>query len=140
MSKFSVAERKKLLSSKYILKVTDSQVLFSPEFKIMAVELFNQGMSPEKVFLHLEIDTAYFLPDFPKKTIARWRKIFKEEGIEGLKKEMRGRNSTGRPKILTNPSDVKSLKKKIEQLEAENFVLKKLHALAADYEKKKNSK
>jgi transposase len=140
MSKFSEVERKKLLSNKYVQKVTDTQVLFTSEFKIKAIELFSQGFSPEKVFLKLEIDTSLFLPAFPKKSITRWRKIYKEYGVEGLIQENRGRNSTGRPKKTKTTSDLKSLQEKIEQLEAENFVLKKLHALAADYEKKKNSK
>jgi transposase-like protein len=140
MSKFPEKVRKILESSPFVQKVTGSQVLFTSEFKIKAVELNLEGASPQDIFNRLGIDTALFLPDFPKKSVSRWRKIYETLGEEGLKEERRGRGSTGRPKRSFDPSNPASLLERIAYLEAENYILKKLEALAAKHEKKKGSK
>lgn len=140
MSKFSEKERKFLESNPYVQKVTSSQVLFTPGFKIKAVELSLEGVSPHDIFNRLGVDSTLFLPDFPKKSVSRWRKIYDSLGAEGLREERRGKSSTGRPKRSFDPSDPASLLERIAYLEAENYILKKLEALAAKHEKKKGSK
>lgn len=139
MGKFSEKDRKVLLSNQYVVNVTDGHVTFTVEFKKKAVELNLQGMSPQDIFNKLGIDTSLFLDAYPKKSIGRWKKIFLEEGVEGLA-ERRGKNSPGRPKRSDNPETISALKQRLIQLEAENYVLKKLHALAANSRKKKDSK
>lgn len=140
MSKFSEKERKILETNSYVQKVTETQVLFTAQFKIKAVELNLEGISPQEIFIRMGIDTALFLPDFPKKSVSRWRRIYEKLGAEGLEKERRGKGSTGRPKRSFDPSDPASLLERIAYLEAENYILKKLEALAIKHEKKKSSK
>lgn len=139
MSKFSDHDRQELLKSPYVSSVTDSQITFTPEFKKEVVERNLRGISPADAFKELGINIALFLTDFPKKSASRWKKIYEEEGFEGLK-EKRGKSATGRPKRSFDPNNVKDLQRRIMELEAENFIIKKLNALAANSRKKKGSK
>lgn len=68
-------------------------------------------------------------------TLFRWYKIYKEEGIDGLKSDTRGRprnmeEEKKKPdKIQDQEKYIKELEKRIMYLEAENAYLKKLKAL-----------
>lgn len=135
MGKFSVADKKNLLSSPYVEKITNSHVVFTAKFKSLAVQKFFEGNNPNIIFNELGIETSIFLPDFPKKSIDRWRKIFLSEGVDGFKREKRGKNSTGRPKEQV----FKSMEEEVAYLREENAFLKKLRALAEEYQKKNGS-
>ncbi len=139
MKELSDADRETLLASKYVSKISGSQVTFTGSFKIKAVELSLKGKSPSQIFVELGIDPIFFLPDYPKKSIYRWKKIYLEEGKDVLKEEKRGKNSTGRPKKKYDPDDLESLRARLAYVEAENDFLKKLHALA-DLKEKKNTR
>lgn len=136
MEKLSEPEKNALLASKYVAKVTGSQVSFTSSFKIKAVEMNLEGKSPSEIFLFLGIDVALFLPGYPKKCITRWKKIFLKEGKEGLQEDKRGKKAKGRPKKKYDPDDINSVMARLAYLEAENDFLKKLHALADLKEKK----
>lgn len=136
MERLSEADKKTLLSNKYVEKITGSHIVFSANFKIKAVEMSLEGQSPPQIFLNLGIDPSYFLPDYPKKSISRWKKVYLEEGKDALKEEKRGKNSIGRPKRKYDPEDIDSVRARLAYLEAENDFLKKLHALADLKEKK----
>lgn len=135
MGKFSVADKKNLFSSPYVEKITNSHVVFTAKFKSLAVQKFFEGNNPNIIFNELGIETSIFLPDFPKKSIDRWRKIFLSEGVDGFKREKRGKNSTGRPKEQV----FKSIEEEVAYLREENAFLKKLRALAEEYQKKNGS-
>ncbi|MGE0207343.1 MAG: HTH domain-containing protein [Candidatus Babeliales bacterium] len=139
MENLSEADKKALLSSKYVSKITGSQILFTANFKIKAVELNLEGKSPPDIFLALGIDPGYFLSDYPKKSIYRWKKVYLEKGKEALKEETRGKKAKGRPKKKYDPNDMDSVMARLAYLEAENDFLKKLHALA-DLKEKKNTR
>jgi transposase-like protein len=132
MGKLSETDRKRLLSNKFVEKITASNVAFSSEFKIQAVKKNIDGQSPVDIFKSAGIDVSLFNADFPKKSISRWKKIYLEEGEKGLKQEKRGKGATGRPKN----QQFRSLEAELEYLRLENDFLKKLHALAASKEKK----
>lgn len=139
MERFSEADKKTLLSNKYVERITGSHVVFTSIFKIKAVEMNLAGKSPDEIFLNLGIDPSYFLPEYPKKSISRWKKVYLEEGKDALKLEKRGKNATGRPKRKYDPEDIDSVRARLAYLEAENDFLKKLHALA-DLKEKKNTR
>lgn len=140
MEKFPDKVKHALMKSGNVLKVTSSHVAFTADFKVKAVQLYLNGKSPTDIFASLGIDSAFFAPEFPKKTVARWKKIYEREGEAGLREEKRGKNSTGRPKSHFDHDDIKSLQQRVALLEAENFILKKLQALEAEREKKKRSR
>lgn len=136
MEKLSEADKKALLSSKYVSKITGSQVTFTASFKIKAVEMNLKGKPPIDIFLALGIDPTYFLPDYPKKSIHRWKESYLKDGKGAFKEEKRGKGSKGRPKKSYDPEDMDSVMARLAYLEAENDFLKKLHALADSKEKK----
>lgn len=135
MGKFSVADKKRLLSSPYVEKITDSHVVFSVRFKTLAVKKNLEGSNPSDIFNELGIDSSLFLPDFARKSITRWKQIYFDEGVEGFENENRGKSATGRPKQKFN-----SLEEEVAYLREENALLKKLQALAEEYQKKNGSR
>ena len=121
MAKLSESDKKRLLSNCFIEKVTNSHVVFTTEFKIQSVKKNLNGLSPKDIFVESGIDTSLFLEDFPKKSLARWKKIYLEEGKNGFLEEKRGKGSKGRPK-----KKFKTLEEELAYLRVENDFLKKL--------------
>jgi len=134
MGPFSASDRKSLESNPVVAKVTDSNVSYKSQFKIKAVKENLRGLSPKEIFLKAGIDLGLFNPDYAKKTIQRWRKIYDDSGEEGLRSDGRGSKATGRPKKIK----FKNLEEENAYLRAEVEFLKKLHALARKDEKKKS--
>ena len=66
------------------------------------------------------------------KTVAKWERIYLEEGPEGLYIERRGRGSKGRPPKQLKPEVEEDLLAEVQRLRAENAYLKKLNALVAE--------
>jgi len=134
MGKFSESDKKRLLSSPFVEKISVSHVVFTVRFKTLAIKKNLEGTSAADTFSELGIDPTLFLPDFPRKSITRWKQTYFEHGIEGFEQEKRGKGATGRPKQKFN-----SLEEEVTFLREENDLLKKLQALAEDYLKKNGS-
>ncbi len=64
--------------------------------------------------------------------VAKWERIYLEEGPEGLYIERRGRSSKGRPPKKLKPEVEEDLLAEVQRLRAENAYLKKLNALVAE--------
>jgi transposase len=137
MSKFTEKDRKLLLSNRFVKSVSSSQVLFTPEFKLKALKMHAEGLSPSNIFLKLGIDPNLFLIEYPKKCLSRWSKIVEKSGEVAIKEERRGKGG-GRPKKSKLVGE-KELRAKIAILEAEVDFLKKLRALGDKSESKKGS-
>ena len=98
---------------------------YTPEFKIKVVET----MHIEKLSYR---DTArQFEIPHGDTTVAKWERIYLEEGKEGFYIERRGRKSTGRPTKLKKEVE-EDLITEVQRLRAENAYLKKLNALVAE--------
>lgn len=136
MGSMSEKDRKGLENNPNVLKVTKSNVTYTPAFKAKALKLHEQGQSSSKIFIDAGINLAIFGEDYARNCLQRWMKVFNAEGLNGLKKERRGSKATGRPKGLK----FKSLEDENAYLKAENDFLKKLHALEAKYANKKSSR
>ena len=97
---------------------------YTPEFKIMVVEtMHKEGLSHREAGRVFEI-TAH-------DAVAKWERIYLEEGKEGFYVERRGRKSTGRPPKLKKEVE-EDLIAEVQRLRAENAYLKKLNALVAE--------
>lgn len=131
MENWSEIEKERLLSNRFIEKVTNSQVSFTTEFKILAVKANLDGQSPKDFFMESGIDVSLLSDDLPKKCVSRWRKVYLEKGAKGFGKENRGLAAKGRPK-----EKFASAEAELAYLRLENEFLKKLHALANSKEKK----
>lgn len=136
MALLSDLDIQNLVSNPNVEKITKSNVTYTSKFKIKAVKQLLNGASPREIFMEAGIDLQLFGDTYAKKSLQRWRKIYNENGEIGLKIERRGSGSTGRP----IGKKFKSLEDELAYLRAENNFLKKLHALADKYEKKKNSR
>lgn len=134
MGSLSEKDRKVLGNNPNVLKVTKSNVAYTPEFKSKALKFRQQGQSPSQIFKAAGIDLSLFGEDYAKKCLHRWEKMAGKEG--GLKKDRRGSKAIGRPKGLK----FKSVEEEIAYLRAENDFLKKLRALEAKYANKKSSR
>jgi len=139
MSDFSEKDRRSLESNPLVKSVGLNKVQFTANFKLKALRLHQDGIRPSDVFLKLGVDPNLFLKDYPKKCLARWKKIVEIHGENGLKEERRGKGATGRPK-RTTPKGEKALLEKIAVLEAQVDFLKKLRALAEKPERKSRTR
>lgn len=97
---------------------------YTPEFKIMVVEkMRNEKLSYRETAREFEISDHH--------VVAKWERIYLEEGKDGLYVERRGRKSTGHPpKLKKNVEE--DLIAEVQRLRAENDYLKKLNALVAE--------
>ena len=96
---------------------------YMPEFKIKVVETMqNEKLSYKEAAREFDIPHG-------DTTIAKWERIYLEEGAEGLYIERRGRKSTGRPPKIKKEEDLIA---EVQRLRAENAYLKKLNALVAE--------
>lgn len=137
MGSFSDSDRKDLEDNPNVLKVTASNVSYTPKFKALAVKLAIKGKSPREIFMEAGINLELFGKEYAKSCIKKWRKIIETFGEVGLKEERRGSKATGRPK----GQKFKSVEEELAWLRAENDFLKKLRALRiANSQKNKSSR
>ena len=106
---------------------------YTPEFKVMVIETMRkEKLSHKEAARRFKINAH--------SAVAKWERIYLEEGKEGLYIERRGRKSTGRPPKLKKEVE-EDLIAEVQRLRAENAYLKKLNALVAERERQeKNSK
>ena len=107
MQNLSKAHKKALLESPYVEKITESHVVFTPKFKIKAVELFLSGKAPDEIFISNGIDPSFFIPDFCRSCIKRWVPKYETSGKDAFNLETRGSGTPTKP--VTIPTIVPSI-------------------------------
>ena len=131
MQNLSMSQKRALLKNPNVAKITDSHVVFTPKFKIKAVELYLSGKSAEDIFISNGIEPSMFIPDFCRSCIKRWVLKFETNGKDAFKIETRGSGTPTKP--VTNNLDsysVEDLKAIIIVQEEMIEELKKKKALA----------
>lgn len=93
---------------------------YTPAFKIKVVETMHKEKLSHREAARLFEISAH-------NAVAKWERIYLEEGAEGLRIERRGRKSTGRPPKLEKKVE-EDLFAEVQRLRAENSYLKKLNA------------
>jgi|LauGreDrversion4_2_1035121.scaffolds.fasta_scaffold210316_1 transposase len=124
-------QRRILTKNSNVLKVTKFHLVYKPEFKIKAVELYIKGISPDNIFIDAGIDISFFKERYTYYQLKNWKKIYKTKGKNGLMVSERGKKSTGRPK--KDPLDEMTIEemKFVIQLQAQIIdEIKKMRALA----------
>ena len=105
---------------------------YTPEFKIMVVEtMHKERLSHREAARQFDISAH--------NAVAKWERIYLEEGKEGFYVERRGRKSTGRPPKLKKEVE-EDLIAEVQRLRAENDYLKKLNALVAERERQERKR
>ena len=97
MQSFTPKQRSKLLSNRNVQAATEKTVTFTPDFKIKAVHLYLEGISPDQIFEDAGIPLNYFQDDYCRLCIKRWVEKFNSDGEDSLRLDERGRGATGRP-------------------------------------------
>lgn len=128
---FSPEDRKKLMQNKNVLKVSETKITYSLDFKVQAVRAYGEGKSPYLIFIDAGFDPDLIGHDNPQRCLRRWRRIFKQRGEQGLRDDRRGKGSTGRPlqRELMVEDKLRRAEARIKYLEKENEFLKKLDAI-----------
>lgn len=105
---------------------------YSGDFKIAVVEyMHNTGASLRQTAAHFNIPS--------KESVAKWERIYYEEGKDALYEERRGRapkmGSKRAPAAKKNTDKNEDLLAEVQRLRMENEYLKKLNALVQEREK-----
>lgn len=125
---FSPEDREKILQNENVLRVGESKITYSPDFKIRAVRAnCVEGKPPQLIFLEAGFDLQLIGRDTPKHRLKKWRKIFNQRGEQGLREDLRGKGSMGRPseRELTVEEKLRRAEAQVRYLRQENELLKK---------------
>lgn len=137
MIKFTIEQVEKLKESKYVLSANENQVVFTDEFKHLALCEWKSGVSPKVIFEKYDIGYSILGRNRVTGNLRRWKK--QASRIEGFQRV----KGSGRPKYLTFKSaeeEVEYLKNQLEYQRQEIEFLKKLKALEVRYQRKKSIK
>jgi transposase len=108
---------------------------YSGDFKINVIEY----MHTNKLSL-TETANRFCIPDHC--TVAKWERIYFEEGPKALREGRRGKHmgnkKTSKPKVKVNENE--DLLAEVQRLRMENEYLKKLNALVLEREKSEQKK
>ena len=118
---FTPEERQTLESNPNVLKVVNSNIIYTKEFKAHALSLYQSGESADSIFAKSGIDISIFPKGYTKYALRRWRNAGKKPVNSEHKRK-------GRHKKTSNMSSEEK-DARIAYLEAENDFLKKLRAL-----------
>lgn len=129
---FNPETRAKILQNKNVLRVGETQITYSSDFKVAAVRAYLvEGKPPYLIFLDAGFDLDLIGRETPRHCLKEWRAIYRERGDEGLRNDQRGRHSAGRSAEgeLTVEEKLRRAESRIRYLEKENELLKKLDAI-----------
>ena len=93
----SPPQRSKLLANRNVLKITEKHIVFTPGFKLKAVELFLEGISAQQIFIDAQIPIEYFKHDYCKYCLKKWVAKYNSSGAAAFLEDGRG-SGGGRPK------------------------------------------
>ncbi|WP_254777344.1 IS3 family transposase [Paenibacillus sp. cl6col] len=124
---YSELQIKKLEGNPNVFRVSETNISFTPVFKLAAVKAYKAGKTPNEIFLEAGFDLDMFSSRKPKESLKRWRSIYATHGKAGLLEERRGKGSSGRPssKGLSIEEKLRRAEAKIKLLEIEMSFLKK---------------
>ena len=130
---FSSEELKELASNPNVAKVSTKSITYAQKFKEQAIEQYEQGMSATEIFKLVGFNLRVIGRQTPKGCLLRWRRQFKQKGLEGLL-DTRGQNALKKDKVPRNPETdrLKWLEAEVKYLKAENAFLAQLRAKRAE--------
>lgn len=128
---FTKKQIKMLEANKHVLKCTSKQVVFTYEFRLHALNRYNEGLTPSRIFKEAGLDVDLIDRHKADACVTRWRKQLKEHG-----QFRHDRNLKDRKPKEKMPKDEKE---RIEYLEAENAYLKAENAFLAKLRAKRRA-
>lgn len=127
-----------LKENPYVKSVSEKSITYTDEFKRHFIAENEKGKLPREIFEEAGLSVDLIGMKRIETAGKRWRKAYREAGIEGLQ-DTRKMNS-GRPleRELSLEEKYVRLEAKARLLEAENELLKKLDLLERQMRKKKS--
>lgn len=124
--KFSVSEIKKLEENLHVKHVSNLSITYTDEFKQIFMEAYLLGKLPRLIFHENGFDIEVIGIKRIEQCAARWKKSYKRDGIIGLIDSRK--TASGRPleRALSSDEIIERQKAKIELLEGQVSILKKL--------------
>jgi transposase InsO family protein len=124
--KFSVSEIKKLEKNPHVKRVSTLSITYTDEFKKIFIESYLLGKLPKLIFSENGFDIEVIGTKRIEQCTARWKKSYKRDGIIGLIDARK--TASGRPleRTLSSKEIIERQKAKIELLEGQVNMLKKL--------------
>ena len=111
MQQLTAEQKKILLNNPNVLKITDSHVVYTPAFKIRAVEFNLKGEPPIEIFAKHGIDPSFFKdPKYCNYCLKRWRIKYNKKGRHSLGEEVRGRKMKSESASELDDMDMDDLK------------------------------
>ncbi len=129
IKKFSKKELKLLQKNDNIQNITENIITYSEDFRMKFMLEHLTGTPPRVVFEKYGFDVEIIGIKRVERSASRWRKLYKKDGLLGLKDSRKGNSGRSLKRILTEEEDILKLKSKIKFLEMENDFLKKLKAM-----------
>lgn len=131
---FTTAQIKELSKNKNVFKCSAKSISYSKDFKVLAVrKYYEEGCRSVTIFEEAGFDIQLIGKDVPDDCLHRWRKIYKEKGLDALNTEGATAHKGGRPpkkKWASANERIKYLEIENAYLKAKNDFLVKLRAAA----------
>ena len=115
---FTEKEKNELRKLPYVQSVTSTLITYTDEFKRIFIAEDRDGKLPREIFRDHGFDVDLLGGSRIRKAAYRWRKAYKEQGIEGLN------NGRNHPEPGKKGKKEASLKEQYARLEAQNQFLK----------------
>jgi len=127
---FTQEEIEYLLGNVNVAKCSNRSITYTTEFKVKAIELYEQGFMSTEIFNQAGFDLHLIGKDQPTQCLGRWRRIVKKKGIGGLTESRGEHGKGGRPKTkdVSEADRIEYLEAQVAYLKAENDFLAKLRA------------
>jgi transposase len=123
---FTEKEMKELLDNPYVVSVTSTLITYTNEFKRIFIAQDKDGKMPREIFRDNGFDVDLLGGSRMRKAAYRWRKAYKEQGLEGLKDTRKFPNENRQKRELSLEEKNARLEVQNQLLKAENELLKKL--------------
>lgn len=118
-----------LKQNNYVQRVSELSITYSDEFKRLFIDEYLKGKTPKTIFIGAGFDIEILGYKRYEQAAARWIRAYKKDGMIGLR-DTRKENS-GRPteKELSKDDIIKKQEAKIQLLEEQLELLKKLDVI-----------
>ena len=133
-------QMEELLKNANVSYCSDRSITYTKDFKLLAVKLYEQGLTSSEIFRNAGFDLDIIGRHQPKHCLSRWLELFRTKGTSGLSDQRGKTGRGGRPKTkgVTEGDKIKRLEAQVAYLKAENDFLAKLRAKRAELNSGRN--
>lgn len=123
---FTDIEREQLSENKYVIKVSNKAITYADEFKQLFIDQYMLGKTPREIFEDNGFDVNVLGIKRVETSAGRWKKAYGKDGLVGLTDSRKGTSGRPRKRELTTDEIIAKQEARIELLESQVELLKKL--------------